>query len=114
MLITVLGSHSYTVKKFRFMQQSTVAVCVGGRETRRSCLPGLRRGGGGRQAGATVLSCRVWCGGVSYLHRKRQSGARLSADKTEKSSYTIASTNAPADVRSYHSAIEKSGPDLSV
>jgi len=55
-------------------------------------------------------SCRVWCGDVSYLHRKRQSGARLSADKTEKSSYTIESTNAPADVRSYHSAIEKSGP----
>jgi len=26
---------------------------------RRSCLPGLRRGGGGRQAGATVLSCLV-------------------------------------------------------
>ena len=28
--------------------------------TRRSCLPGLRRGGGGRQAGATILSCLVW------------------------------------------------------
>ena len=27
---------------------------------RRSCLPGLRRGGGGRQAGAAVLSCLVW------------------------------------------------------
>ena len=24
------------------------------------CLPGLRRGGGGRQAGATVFSCLVW------------------------------------------------------
>jgi len=27
---------------------------------RSCCLPGLRRGGGGRQAGATVLSCLVW------------------------------------------------------
>jgi len=33
---------------------------VGGQAARRSCLPGLRRGGGGRQAGATVLSCLVW------------------------------------------------------
>jgi len=30
---------------------------VGGRAARRSCL---RRGGGGRQAGAAVLSCLVW------------------------------------------------------
>ena len=51
------------------MQQSTVCLYfawrttslrVGGWAARRSCLPGLRRGGGGRQAGATVLSCQVW------------------------------------------------------
>jgi len=59
------------VNKFRFshMQQSTAclhfawrttSLRVGGRAARRSCLPGLRRGGGGRQAGATVLSCLVW------------------------------------------------------
>ena len=51
------------------MQQSTVCLYfawrttslrVGGRAARRSCLPGLRRGGGGRQAGAAVLSCLVW------------------------------------------------------
>jgi len=35
----------------------TTSLCVGGRAARRSCL---RRGGGGRQAGATVLSCLVW------------------------------------------------------
>ena len=33
---------------------------VGGRAARRICLPGLRRGGGGRQAGAAVLSCLAW------------------------------------------------------
>jgi len=38
------------------MQQSTTSLRVGGRAARRSCLPGLRRGGGGRLAGATVLS----------------------------------------------------------
>jgi len=39
----------------------TTSLRVGGRAARRSCLPGLRRGGGGgRQAGATVLSCLVW------------------------------------------------------
>jgi len=54
------------VKKFRFthMQQSTAclhfawrttSLRVGGRAARRSCL---RRGG--RQAGATVLSCLMW------------------------------------------------------
>ena len=50
------------------MQQTTACLhfacrttpCVSGRAARRSCLPGLRRGGGGgRQAGATVLSCLV-------------------------------------------------------
>ena len=54
--------------RFHHMQQSTaclhfawrtVSLRVGGRAARRSCLPGLRRGGG-RQAGATVLSCLVW------------------------------------------------------
>ena len=38
----------------------TTSLRVGGRAARRSYLPGLRRGGGGRQAGATVLSCLVW------------------------------------------------------
>jgi len=47
------------------MQQSTAclhfawratSLRVGGRAARRSCLSGLRRGGGGRQVGATVLS----------------------------------------------------------
>jgi len=38
----------------------TTSLRVGGRAARRSCLPGLRRGGGGRQAGAAVLSCLVW------------------------------------------------------
>ena len=53
-------------EEFRFarMQQPTACVHfawrttslrVGGRAARRSCLPG-----GGRQAGATVLSCLVW------------------------------------------------------
>ena len=37
-----------------------VQRCVGGRAARRSCLTGLRRGGGGRLAGAAVLSCLVW------------------------------------------------------
>ena len=37
----------------------TTSLRVGGRAARRSCLPGLRRGGG-RQAGAAVLSCLVW------------------------------------------------------
>jgi len=38
----------------------TASLRVGGRAARRSCLPGVRRGGGGRQAGATVLSCLLW------------------------------------------------------
>ena len=49
------------------MQQSTAcfmwrttSLRVGGRAARRTCLSGLRRGRGGRQAGATVLSCLVW------------------------------------------------------
>jgi len=33
----------------------TTSLCVGGRAASRSCLPGLRSGGGGRQAGTTVL-----------------------------------------------------------
>jgi len=59
------------VKKFTSscMQQTTACLhfacrttpCVSGRAARRSCLPGLRRGGGGgRQAGAAVLSCLAW------------------------------------------------------
>jgi len=44
---------------FTFSRRTT-SLIVGGRAARRSCLPGLRRGGGGRQAGATVLSCLVW------------------------------------------------------
>ena len=39
--------------------QRTTSLRVGGRAARRSCLPGLRRGGG-RRAGATVLSCLAW------------------------------------------------------
>ena len=52
------------------MQQSTACLHfhgvqrrwlrVGGRAARSSCLSGLRRGGGGRLAGAAVLSCLVW------------------------------------------------------
>jgi len=38
----------------------TASLRVGGRADRRRCLPGLRRGGGGRQAGATVLLCLAW------------------------------------------------------
>ena len=45
----------------RFFSWRTTSLRVGGRAARRSCLPGLRRGGGGRQAGATVLSCRAVC-----------------------------------------------------
>jgi len=58
------------VKKCRFSRMQQFAAClhfawrttslrVSGRAARRSCLPGLHRGGG-RQAGATVLSCLVW------------------------------------------------------
>jgi len=73
----------------------TTSLRVGGRAARRSCLPGLRRGGGGRQAGATATAgrtpiqnalvgrsgrlsltatpdttrrsclCRAWCAGVN-------------------------------------------------
>ena len=42
-----------------FFVTRTTSLRVGGRAARRSCLPGLRRGGG-RQAGAIVLSCLVW------------------------------------------------------
>jgi len=51
------------------MQQSTACIHfasrttslrAGGLTARRNCPPGLRCGGGGRQAGATVLSCLVW------------------------------------------------------
>ena len=38
----------------------TTSLRVSDRAARRSCLPGLRCGGGGRQAGAAVLSCLVW------------------------------------------------------
>jgi len=59
------------VKKFGFshVQQSTgclhfawrtTLLRVGGQAAKRSCLAGLRRGGGGRQAGATVFPCLVW------------------------------------------------------
>jgi len=37
----------------------TTSLRVGGRAARHSCLPGLCCGGG-RQAGATVLSCLMW------------------------------------------------------
>jgi len=60
---------SEQVLRFSHTQQSTAclqfawrttSMRVGGRAARRSCLPGMRRGGGGRQADATVLSCLVW------------------------------------------------------
>ena len=56
------------VLRFSHTQQSTVclqfawrttSLRVGGLAARRSCLSGLRRGGG-RQAGAVVLSCLMW------------------------------------------------------
>ena len=52
-----------------YMQQPTAclhfawritSLRVGGHAARRSCLPGLRRGGGGRLAGAAILSFLVW------------------------------------------------------
>jgi len=43
---------------FTFSRRTT-SLRVGGLAAGRSCLPGLRRGGG-RQAGVTVLSCLVW------------------------------------------------------
>ena len=47
---------------------------------RRSCLPGLRRGGGGRQAGATVLSGLVWrCELDDCSERRVQTSDSLSA-----------------------------------
>jgi len=48
------------------MQQSTACLHFRGVQrrcvwaARRSCLHGLRRGGGGRQAGVTDLLCIVW------------------------------------------------------
>jgi len=45
---------------FTFCVAYNVAACGRSGGYRRSCLPGLRCGGGGRQAGATVLSCPVW------------------------------------------------------
>jgi len=44
--------------RLRFAWRTT-SLRVGGQAARRSCLPGLRRGGGDRQAGATFLSCLV-------------------------------------------------------
>ena len=49
-----------TVHRVSTFSWHTTSLRVGGRAARRSCLPGLRRGGGGRQAFATVLSCLVW------------------------------------------------------
>ena len=85
------------MKKFRpsYMQQSTAclhfawrttSLCVVGRAARRSCLPGLRRGGGGRQAGATVLSCLVWRCNLSRpdmcVLRRSASGGRTASPDT--------------------------------
>ena len=52
------------MKKFGF---SRVYILRGGRAARRSCLPGLRHGGG-RQAGAAVLSCLVWRCELAFSH----------------------------------------------
>jgi len=41
-------------------RRPTTSLRVSGQAARCSCLPGLRRGGGGRLAGAMVLSCLVW------------------------------------------------------
>jgi len=48
----------------------TTSLRVGGRAARRSYLPGLRRGGGGRQAGATVL-CLVWRCELALRHNSK-------------------------------------------
>jgi len=76
--------------KFRHnhMQQSTAclhfawrttSLRVGGQAARRSCLPCLRRGGGGRQAGATVLSCLVCRCEVDDCSERVQTSNFLSA-----------------------------------
>jgi len=67
--------------------------CVsGGGATRRSCLPGVRRGGGGRQAGARRSSL-VWLGGVdacNSLYCWLGAGGReaLHIDVTQEHIYT--------------------------
>ena len=57
---------SIACSHFRGVQRPSLRV--GGRAARRSCLPGLRRGGGGRQAGAAVLSCLVGIRMGQLLH----------------------------------------------
>jgi len=49
--------------------QHVYILRVVGRAARRSCLPGLLRGSGGRQAGTRVLSCLVWWCELSRLNR---------------------------------------------
>ena len=58
---------------FTFCVAYNVAACGRSGGRLRSCLPGLRRGGGGRQAGAAVLSCLVWWCELS--RPDRQAGA---------------------------------------
>jgi len=53
-------SHTQQSTACLHFARRTTSLRVGGRAARRSCLPGLHRGGGGRQAGAAVLSCLVW------------------------------------------------------
>jgi len=87
---------SEQVLRFSHTQQSTAclqfawrttSLRVGGREARRSCLPGLRRGGGGRQAGATVLSCELTTGQVrstSECDRRSHCAARHTPTQTRR------------------------------
>ena len=57
-----------------------MSLRVGGRAARRSCRPGLRRGGGGRQAGATVVSCLVWRRGLAFTVVWKQTAQRATDD----------------------------------
>jgi len=60
---------------FTFSRRTT-SLRVGGLAAGRSCLPGLRRGGG-RQAGVTVLSSLVWlCELTAGQVRSASSGGR--------------------------------------
>ena len=67
---------------FLHFARRATSLRVGGRAARRSCLPGLRRGGGGRLAGAAVLSCLAWrCElALIILQRTRR---RAAATKTK-------------------------------
>ena len=76
-----------------------MSLRVGGRAARHSYLPGLRRGGGSRQAGVTVLSCLMCqceldnCSGrvqtsnflsATVLHCRESNSHRWSGRDTDK------------------------------